>query len=156
MGALSYHYWGMGAHWFSQLIRRHNRHQQNEDCLCHLNIKLQRKLTRLKWPMMFSLINLCYKSLSLYLLTHIIMPNGFIPKVAMFPFSSTPNASRRFICQPRSPFTRRLGLVFNATNWQRLACSSLTTSSSREVTLCLHAIMFRVPSHWVPAAVFTL
>lgn len=51
----------------------------------------------------------------------------------MFVFIFAPNASWTFIRLPRSPFTRRLGLVLKATNWQK-ACLLL---SYNLFSLCL-------------------
>lgn len=94
--------------------------------------KSQRNLIRFWVDSDVSLIILCYKPLLLQLLlqSKYQMASDIIPKVVMLVFIFNPNASCSSIHPPRSPSTRRLGLCKKkATNWQRLACSSLTTSS---------------------------
>lgn len=106
----------------------------------------------------FCLIILCCKPLSLHLLLHIWMPNKLQnhSKSCHVCFDFHSKCILDVYPPPRSPFTRRLGLVLNATNWPRLLTPLLKPLLPESHTLSLHDITICVSLHWAPASVSTL
>lgn len=138
---------------------RHNRHQQKEDCLCHLNtMKITEETFEWLRPSYMSDISVslfCVANTpSLHLLLHVRVLTGsqYHSKscdVLFLIFSLDIHPA------PWSPFTRRLGLALNVTNWLRLLAplfKPLLPESHFQPTQ--HHSLFRYTEHPLPCPPF--